>query len=85
MTKLTPEQVVRAKYPDAELVGWPDGAYAVYSRIARQSREMAFTGYIGWGQEKYNVNSFQAAKEAWQDAASRITQDSATQPATEKW
>lgn len=63
------EQVVRRKLPDAELVGWTSGAYAIFSR---EAAKIGDTGYIGWGQTKYNVSSTQAASEAWRDARINI-------------
>lgn len=69
MTELESEEIVKRKWPDAALVGWPDGAFAVFSDEARRATDV---GYLGWGQVGYNVNSIEAAKEAWADAASRI-------------
>ena len=65
----TDEAFVKQYYPDAELVGWIDGACAIFS----QRRGLASsTGYIGWSQEKSNVSSTRAHKQAWRDARERI-------------
>jgi hypothetical protein len=60
---------VLAVWPDAKLVGYHDGACAVYTQMATETGD---TGYVGWGQTTFNRNSTQAQAEAWADAASRL-------------
>lgn len=69
MDELTSEARVKAVYPDADLVGYHDGACAIFSRSAAASND---TGYLGWGQTTFNRSSTQANREAWADAASRL-------------
>jgi hypothetical protein len=63
------KEKVLAVWPDAKIVGWLDGACAVFSQSASLSLE---SGYIGWGQQKFNVSSFEAEKQAWQNAAESL-------------
>jgi hypothetical protein len=66
---LSDEEAVKAVYPDAELVGYHDGACAIFSREAARAQD---TGYLGWGQATFNRSSTQANREAWADARSKL-------------
>ena len=66
---MTAKERVLAVWPDARLMGYHDGAMSIYSQSASVDR---FTGYLGWGQVTYNVNSVLATEQAWEDAARNL-------------
>lgn len=67
MTERSAEEIVRAKYPNAELLALPHGKVACWSRSQAGSAPLGYLGDIQYSgtREERNIK-------AWQSAAARI-------------